>query len=168
MEFERIGVKMSIKEFILGKWDGKPIEWSVLKEESFGTLVISKDRIAETVFDSSSSNNWGSCSLRKFLNGDFFNQAFSDDEKKKIVNVKLDNTKDDIFILTKDEVENLLKDDYYDKLHRNSYGKCSSCCWTRTNDRSSVVNCYASGCLCSHAPNYGKYSVRPAMYIKMK
>lgn len=156
---------MSIKEFILGKWDGKPIEWSVLKEESFGTLVISKDRIAQKVFDiSSSNNNWGSCSLRKFLNGDFFNQAFSDDEKKKIVNVKLDNTKDDIFILTKDEVENLLEDDCYNTEH---YGSCSYCCWTRTNDRSSVVHGYASGCWCSHAPNR-IYSVRPAMYIKMK
>lgn len=156
---------MSIKEFILGKWDGKPIEWSVLKEESFGTLVISKDRIAQKVFDiSSSKNNWGSCSLRKFLNGDFLNQAFSDDEKKKIVNVKLDNTKDDIFILTKDEVENLLEDDCYNTEH---YGSCSYCCWTRTNDRSSVVHGYASGCGCSHAPNR-IYSVRPAMYIKMK
>lgn len=168
MEFERIGVKMSIKEFIWGNWEGKPIRWCVLKEENFGNLVISKDRIARMVFDNSSSNNnWGSCSLRKFLNGDFFNQAFSDDEKKKIVNVKLDNTKDDIFILTKDEVENLLKDDYYDKLARNIIEKCNSCCWTRTNDCSSVVHGYASGCWCSHSPNY-RYSVRPAMYIKMK
>ena len=165
MEFERIGVKMSIKEFILGKWDGKPIEWSVLKEESFGTLVISKDRIARMVFDNSSSNNnWGSCSLRKFLNGDFFNQAFSDDEKKKIVNVKNDYTKDDIFILTKDEVENLLKDDYYDIEY---HGSCSYCCWTRTKDGTKVRTGYASGCWCSYAPNCG-YSVRPAMYIKMK
>lgn len=165
MEFERNGVKMSIKEFILGKWDGKPIEWSVLKEESFGTLVISKDRIAQMVFDSSSNNNWGSCSLRKFLNGVFFNQAFSDDEKKKIVNVKFDNTKDDIFILTKDEVENLLKDDCYNTEY---HGSCSYCCWTRTKDGTKVRKGYASGCWCSYAPNYGKYSVRPAMYIKMK
>ena len=159
---------MSIKEFILGKWDGKPIEWSVLKEESFGTLVISKDRIAQMVFDNSSSNNnWGSCSLRKFLNGDFFNQAFSDDEKKKIVNVKLDNIKDDIFILTEDEVKNLLKDDYYDKLARNRNEKCNSCCWTRTKDGTNVRTGYASACWCPHSPNY-RYSVRPAMYIKMK
>lgn len=155
MEFERIGVKMSIKEFILGKWDGKPIEWSVLKEESFGTLVISKDRIALMEFNySSSNNNWGSCSLRKFLNGDFFNQAFSDDEKKKIVNVKLDNTKDDIFILTEDEVKTLLKDD----------GNFSYCCWTRTKYGTKVRTGYPLG---SHAPNC-IYSVRPAMYIKMK
>lgn len=167
MEFERIGVKMSIKEFILGKWDGKPIEWSVLKEESFGTLVISKDRIALMELNNSSSNNWGSCSLRELLNGYFFNQAFSDDEKKKIVNVKLDNTKDDIFILTKDEVENLLKDDYYDKLHRNSSGKCNSCCCTRTKDGTKVRTGYASGCWCSYSPNC-IYSVRPAMYIKIK
>lgn len=165
MEFERIGVKMSIKEFIWGNWEGKPIRWCVLKEENFGNLVISKDRIARMVFDNSSSNNnWGSCSLRKFLNGDFFNQAFSDDEKKKIVNVKLDNTKDDIFILTKDEVENLLKDDYYDtQCHNNR----SYCCWTRTKDGTKVRTGYASGCWSSYSPN-GICSVRPAMYIKMK
>lgn len=154
---------MSIKEFILGKWDGKPIEWSVLKEESFGTLVISKDRIAQMVFDNSSSNNnWGSCSLRKFLNGNFFNQAFSDNEKKKIVNVKLDNTKDDIFILTEDEVKNLLKGDCYNTEH---WGVCSYYYWTRTKDGTKVRTGYPLG---SHAPNYEMYSVRPAMYIKMK
>lgn len=36
---------MSKRIITLGKWEGNPIEWIVLKEESFGTLVISKDML---------------------------------------------------------------------------------------------------------------------------
>ena len=102
---------------------------------------------------------------------DFFLQiSFSDLHPLMVFGLAkpIDNTKDDIFILTEDEVKNLLKDDYYDKLPRYGYEKCAYCCWTRTKDGTKVRTGYASRCWCSREPNYREYSVRPAMYIKMK
>ena len=142
----------------------------MLKEESFGTLVISKWKIAGMGYDNNGSNyTWGSCNLRKYLNADFFNSAFTDTEKKQIVLSKLEKTKESIFVLTKQEVCDLiLKDgsDPYEDSRYESY-HCGSCYWTRTNEVSKVYHGYAKGCWCIHYPN-NTYAVRPAMYIREK
>ena len=157
---------MSKRIITLGTWGGKPIEWIVLKADRFGVLVICKERIGTFRFnDNSSNNSWGSSSLRKYLNREFFNKAFSDEEKKKIVNLSLDSTKDDVFILTKNEITELLLKDGGDPYENNHYNNCSYCCWTRSKNGSNVDNGYARGCWCSH-PSSSTYSVRPAIYIR--
>lgn len=160
---------MSKRTITLGKWNNKPIEWVVLKKESFGTLVISKWEIGKRVFNSNSNdNNWSSSDLRKFLNNDFFNTAFSDEEKKKIVNTFLaypNNTKDDVFILTKEEVETLILKDGDDAYEKKYYQNCTYCYWTRTQDGSYIHHGYAQRCWCRHYTNYNSYAIRPAMYI---
>lgn len=158
---------MSKPIITLGKWNNKPIEWVVLKKESFGTLVISKWEIDRRVFDSNNDNNWSSSDLRKFLNNDFFNTAFSGEEKKKIVNTFLaypNNTKDDVFILTKEEVETLILKDGDDAYERKYYRNCNYCYYTRTQDGNYIWHGYAKGCWCYHSTN-NTYAIRPAMYI---
>ena len=65
------------------KWE--PIVWYVLAKESEGIYVMSK-----TLLDSQAYNNyaeattWETCSLRAWLNNDFYNSAFSNEEKAKI------------------------------------------------------------------------------------
>ena len=157
---------MSRRIIKLGTWENKPMEWIVLKEEDFGTLVLSAESIGGYKFDSNSSNNnWGTCTLRKFLNGEFFSNTFTSEEKKKIVNARLDKCKDNIFLLTEDEFKLLQnhKPDPYEDKHR----KCDGwCCWTRTQNGSYIRHCYATkDCWCSHSPN-NLYAVRPAMYIR--
>lgn len=95
---------MSKRIITLGTWDGKPIEWLVLKEEGFASLVVSKYNLFIISF-SNSSNEWYNSDIRKYLNSTFFNKAFSESEKRKIFNVKLNdvNTKDNIFIPNIDE-----------------------------------------------------------------
>lgn len=159
---------MSKRTITLGKWNNKPIEWVVLKKESFGTLVISKWEIDRRVFNSNSNdNNWSSSDLRKFLNNDFFNTAFSGEEKKKIVNTFLaypNNTKDDVFVLTQEEVKTLVLKDGDDTYENSNYCSCSYCYWTRTQDGSYIYTGYANGCWCNRYPN-DTYAIRPAMYI---
>lgn len=158
---------MSKRIIILGTWEGKPIEWLVLKEEGFASLVISRDRIGTYKFDNNqSNNNWDSCDLRKFLKNDFYKFAFTEEEKKKIINVKLtdsNNVKDNIFILSEQEVE-YLSDDDYNRNHRDS---CSYCIWTRTKENSQISHGYVDGCWCYHYAN-STFSVRPAMWVKEK
>lgn len=158
---------MSKRVITLGTWDGKPIEWLVLKEEGLATLVISKDTIGGYQFDGNSSNSsWAHSWLRTFLNNDFYEKAFTAEEKKKIVNTKLTdvgNAKDNVFILSENEVETLLSKENDDYTGRHAYD-CGYCCWTRTPDGSSVRRGYFD-CWCSYSPN-NYFKIRPAMWIK--
>ena len=158
---------MSGRSITLGTWNGNPIEWLVLKEEGLATLVISKDTIGKYYFDGNSSNNsWAHSWLRTFLNNDFYEKAFTAEEKKKIVNAKLTdvgNAKDNVFILSRSEVETLLTAENDDYIRRYA-NDCGYCCWTRTQDGSYVRNGYIN-CWCGHSPN-NHYQVRPAMWIK--
>lgn len=152
---------MSKRIIKLGTWNSNPVEWVVLQEDDFRLLVISRYEIGKMAFDSGNNNNWSTSSLRKFLNNDFFKNTFADAEKKKILNVVLsgDNVKDDVFILTKGEVQQLLlKDGDYENSH---YRSCSYCIWTRNG----VEHGYTKGCWCGHNAN-STYAVRPAMYLK--
>ena len=100
---------MSGRSITLGTWNGKPIEWLVLKEEGLATLVISKDTIGNYYFDGNSSNSsWAHSWLRTFLNNDFYEKTFTAEEKKKIVNAKLTdvgNAKDNVFYYQKMRLE---------------------------------------------------------------
>lgn len=160
---------MSKRIITLGTWEGKPIEWVVLSEDEFSTLVISRYEIARRCFNNNSSNNnWGSSDLRKFLKNEFYKSAFTEDEKKKIVNVKLtdaNNAKDNVFILSESEVKSLLLKDGDDDYERNHYNNNNYRCWTRTKDVFGVRVGYAKGGWCSSYANT-TLAVRPAMWIK--
>ena len=95
------------------------IEWLVLAKENNRVLVISDKALDCRAFDTSGKYvTWEECSLRKWLNNDFFNTAFSDDEKAAIptVTVSADKnpeydtdpgnaTKDKVFLLSIVEAE---------------------------------------------------------------
>lgn len=157
---------MSKRMITLGKWNDTPIEWIVLKEESFGVLVISKGSIGDFQFNSNNNGDWASSSLRKYLNETFFVTVFDNEEKKKIVNSHLDKSKDNVFLLTESEVRELLLkggSDSYEDSH--THDACSWCCWTRSENGSTARQGYARGCWCNRNKT-SLYRIRPAMYIK--
>lgn len=96
---------MSKRIVTLGTWDGKPIQWIVLKENKLGSVVISKDGLFVREFDSK-NRDWPDSDIRAYLNGEFFQQAFRAEEQKRIINTIIDGQKTDIFLLSKEEVEN--------------------------------------------------------------
>lgn len=158
---------MSRRSITLGTWNGKPIEWLVLKEEGLATLVISKDTIGKYYFDGNSSNSWAHSWLRTFLNNNFYEKAFTAEEKKEVVNAKLTdvgNAKDNVFLLSENEVRTLLSKENDDYTKRHS-GDCEYCCWTRTQSDDGVNVGYFN-CQCSETEMDGDYQVRPAMWIK--
>ena len=90
----KIGVYFKFGRYPQNNGDTKePIEWLVLDVSGNGALPISrygldcKQYHAEYV-----DTTWEDCDLRKWLNNDFLEVAFSDEEQKKI---KVSNLKND-------------------------------------------------------------------------
>ncbi len=100
----------------------QPIEWQVLSKENNKMLVISRYGLDAKRFDSS-SNNWSNSEIRKWLNGDFYNKAFTDQEKKSInlSNLSDVGTTDNVFFLSKQEAEKYFANDESRKCKATEY-----------------------------------------------
>ena len=71
------------------KWED-PIEWIVLKIKDGKALLISKYELDNKQYNEELVNvTWENCSLRKWLNGEFINKAFSIDKQELIQCVKV-------------------------------------------------------------------------------
>lgn len=77
---------MSKKIIKFGKWENKPIEWIVLKEEGIFSLVITKTRLdgSQRRYDNTSGTKWINSDIRKFLNTVFLNKLLLLMKRKKL------------------------------------------------------------------------------------
>lgn len=78
------------------KSNGKEdVKWLVLAKDGNKVLVISKYALDCQPYHTSNTNvTWETCSLRKWLNGTFINNAFSAEEQEMIPNVTVSADKD--------------------------------------------------------------------------
>ncbi len=97
----------------------EPIEWIVLDAEEHRALLFSRCVLDAVPFDEKDRYvPWKSCTLRKWLNGEFYETAFSASERSLIAETKLENdgfiyiskpvntdTTDKIFPLSKAELD---------------------------------------------------------------
>ena len=96
----------------------EPIEWNILDIQDGKALLVSQYALIEMPMDSKKNEcTWGSSSLRKWLNQDFLNEAFSKYEQKAIVLAEVDNhinrtigtgeenTVDQVYLLSYHEIE---------------------------------------------------------------
>ena len=105
-----------------GAWaEKKPIEWQVLKKEAERILVISKYGLEPRPYSMEIKNGvWENSDIRKWLNHSFYEEAFNEEEKKKIRQTFVKargntgtgqnfghDTKDKIFLLDIEEAEKL-------------------------------------------------------------
>lgn len=84
-ESEKIDIEVG-DVITLGKYEGEDITWLVLDEDDGNYLIISEyllDRIPYNETDTSVT--WETCTLRTWLNDEFYNGAFSSSEQEKIV-----------------------------------------------------------------------------------
>lgn len=83
----------------------KPIEWQVLAIENNKVLVISRYGLDAGAFNR--YNDWNSSDIRKWLNGYFYNKAFTHNEKRFINFSHLSDvgTTDNVFLLSNEEAE---------------------------------------------------------------
>ena len=121
------GCDDSQKKVKFGNYKGEEISWIVLDYDDGTNLLLSEKILDVQEFDPdvlsvSRELNWRYCSLRKWLNNDFYAEAFSADEQAKIVmsmvsieDPDLENqgeiVQDNVFLLSIDEVSQYFSED---------------------------------------------------------
>ena len=142
-----------------------PIQWRVLAKENNRVLIISEKALDRQRYNTSNTNvTWETCSLRKWMNGTFLNNAFSAEEQAQIqnTNVSADEnpqystnpgnaTTDKVFLLSITEAEKYLTTDesrkcvptaftkeqgaYVDKQFTTASGEATCWWWLRSPGR---------------------------------
>lgn len=98
------------RDLKLGKYYGAStdiktsIDWVVLKRENGKALIITDIALEYMPFDTSGGSSWTNSSLRAWLNGEFYDSTFSEDEKALILST---DSSDKIFLLNYDEAVSL-------------------------------------------------------------
>ena len=110
----------------------EPIEWIVLDVWDGKSLILSKYGLDAKPYNAKDKYmTWDQCTLREWLNSDFLNNAFSDDEQSAILVTTVDNsadqgysdwvvqgsndTEDKVFLLSYAEVKRYLNVTYGQK-----------------------------------------------------
>ena len=91
----------------------EPIEWRVLSIEGDEALLVSRYALDSKPYDAKGGHAyWAKSTLRAWLNSDFYDAAFTEDEKtviltKDLPNRKEANTADPVFLLSTDDAKQL-------------------------------------------------------------
>ena len=99
----------------------QPIVWQILEKYSDGTALLLSDKILDSKeycsnYDTTTDGNgieypncsWENSSIRKWLNDDFLNSAFSDSEQTAIKKSnRIDSVQDSVFLLSTDDLKNV-------------------------------------------------------------
>ena len=74
--------------------DNTPIEWLVLARDGEKVLLLSRYGLDVKPYHTSSADTtWEQCSLREWLNSEFINEAFSENERTGILIADVDNSR---------------------------------------------------------------------------
>ena len=180
---------------LFGHYDSSRIGWIVLDRQDDKVLLVSTVILyCRPYMESESDTTWEKCSLRKWLNEDFYNEAFTEDERNMIITttvVNKDNTEkgtkggndtqDNVFILSLDEAKQYFRGDSSRQayapdtvakqgLYVDSNGY--SLWWLRTPGAVGYASCYVDhlgriqdGGIMNR---YTYIGVRPAIWVAVK
>ena len=125
-------------------WTGQEeIEWRVLDKKDGKLLVTSVYGLDSKPYNTEwEETNWEKCSLRKWLNNEFLNAAFTDSEKRMIpittvaneeysTGTKENSTKDKVFLLSVREAEKYFKNNS-DSVQTSDDRSCKPTAYART------------------------------------
>ena len=158
-----------------GTYAGGELVWRVLAREGKKRLLLADRILANRPYHTAYVNtSWRECSLRRWLNQDFFQEAFSFQERTWILNTRVENpanpkyrtnggagTVDKIFLLSIGEAETYLPSQEERAL--------DSWWWLRTPGCNllTAVSVYADGSLYDGGINvhFPAGGVRPAMWV---
>ncbi|MGN0325722.1 MAG: DUF6273 domain-containing protein [Lachnospiraceae bacterium] len=96
----------------------EPIKWYVLNAGGGKALLLSVYILDCKPYDDNNAGvTWENCTLRSWLNSEFYNTAFGDDEKSHIILSNIENnaansTDDYIFLLSNEELEPYVDEDW--------------------------------------------------------
>lgn len=170
------------------------IEWLVLDIKDGKTLLISKYALDSKQYNTSSTDvTWESCTLRKWLNSDFLNAAFSADERTMIPTVTVsadknpeystspgNETQDQVFLLSITEANKYFTSDSARvckptayALVNGPYESDSGNCWWWLRSpgglqyRAAHVDHYGGVNESGSYVIYSNVAVRPALWINL-
>lgn len=168
----------------LGTYYDKQIEWTVLAKENGKTLIITADAIDLMQYNNVRVDvTWEKCTLRNWLNNDFYNAAFSASEKARIADTNVvaeknpmydtdpgNNTVDKVFLLSINEVNKYFPNDTARMCNFTTYGRhmVGVMWWSRTpsDDNLSVACVNPEGSVSYTGSNVDSARfVRPALWI---
>ena len=171
----------SYPQFDMSDTKKEPIEWLVVKREGSGVLLLSKYVLDYKQFNEIyEKTDWGKSTLRKWLNEEFFEKAFSDIEKSFIwqkQNNYIARDKDDwsvwghtnddyIFLLPVDELKNYFSGSVWNNFWNGRDEKkteerlaTNDTTFARNNKKTWLTNYYQSKNK-SFDSNYEKYIKR--------
>ncbi len=143
--------------------------WRVLDIRGSEAYITTADLVDEQIFDDSYFG-WDKedCFIRLWLNNEFYNEAFTDEERKLIV----DKTGNKVLLLTIEEAHRYFKDDadrYIDMPDAETQGY-----WLRDkglfSDHASLVECdfISMGAISEYGAHVEyPWGVRPSMWIRL-
>ena len=161
-----------------GSYQNKPIRWKVLDERGRMRMLFAESPVAcRPYHDTPTDTSWQACSLRKWLNGEFLEAAFTPEERSKITAVRVENprspkyytngglnTMDRAYVLSVPEAEKYLPDEADRAL--------GGWWWLRTpgSNLFSAVAVYDDGSLYEFGihVHYENGGVRPVVWVLLK
>ena len=178
--------------------DKTPIEWLVLESDGETALLISRYALdCKPYNEKCESTTWEKCTLRGWLNSEFYNKAFSTEEKQYILqsNVSADKnpkystnpgnaTKDNVFLLSIVEANKYFKSDDARKCAPTGYaiqqgaytsdsrkveGRKACEWWLRSPGSSSdrAARVCTDGSIDGDYVSYGSRAVRPCVRVRL-
>ncbi len=173
------------------------IEWLVLDKEGDRVFVISKYALDCKPYNVEKADvTWETCTLRIWLNDEFFNEAFTSSEMSQIPTVTVtaganpryntnpgNDTQDKIFLLSIDEANEYFDSDAERECQYTDYVmaqgarvKYDNCFWWLRSPgyyQNDAAYVYSNGRIYSYIDSngysvvYSSHSVRPAMWIEL-
>ena len=157
--------------------DMTPIEWCVLARDGDKALLISRYGLDAQPYNTTNSEvTWENCTLRTWLNGTFYNKAFSSAEQAAILTMYVDNskyqcydgwstssggnnTRDKVFLLSYAEANKYFGVTYNNSNNTNSRVAPTAYAiaqWASTNNSSKTVDETNAGWWWLRSPGYGQ------------
>ena len=119
--------------------DGRePLEWIVLDNKDGDVLLLSRYVIDCQPYGAGRKTTWQNCDLRYWLNGDFYEAAFDEEQQENIREVRIDNGDNEYYDTPGGE-------DTYDKVFLLSIEEIAKYTGTKP-EREARVTSYAKKC----------------------
>lgn len=158
-----------LKDVVLfGKRPGKreKLKWDVIKIKKNRALILARESVAKLPYTSGSEEaNWMHSEVRAWLNEEFLNEAFSDEDRERIWHSK--KTNDKVFILSQKHIKKLRKDDATEILLKVNSDEVASGGWWLKEDKNETISApyINENGEVAWAPSFLSRSVRPAIWI---
>ena len=161
-----------------GSYQNQPIRWRVIDQRGRMRMMLAEGAVAHRPYHATPTDtSWRECSLRKWLNGEFLEAAFTPAERAKITAVRVENprnakyytnaglnTMDRAYVLNVDEAQKYLPSD--------DDRKTGEWWWLRTpgSNLFSAVAVYDDGSIYDFGihVHYENGGVRPVVWVLLK